>query len=348
MIHKKISEVILKTAERGESFTVNDVLKALNNQYTRAYVLRFINQLISEKRIVKSGSTRSATYAGSQHIEKLGTQAQQRYANINLKEDKILLEFESRAAFLRNLPENIQSVFEYAFSEMVNNAIEHSKSQNIDVKVEKEGKTIRFYVDDFGIGVFRNVMNERRLHSELEAIQDLLKGKTTTNPHAHSGEGIFFTSKVGDIFVLDSYGYELRVDNIVNDVFISESKRKKNGTCVIFEISEDHKGHLDDVFKKYYTDLKKLAFDKTEVRIKLYTRGSIYISRSQARRVLVNLEKFKSIVLDFDKVPGVGQAFADEIFRVFKTKNPDIQITPVNMNDSVAFMVKRVAAPKLK
>ena len=345
MIKKDIKEVILKTTEKGVPFTANDVLGALKNQCTRAYVLRFINQLIAEKQIVKSGSTRSATYAGIEYMEKLGTQAQQRYANNNLKEDNILLELEARAAFLRNLPENVQSIFEYAFSEMVNNAIEHSKSPNIDVKVEKDGKTIRFFVDDFGIGVFRNVMNERNLHSELEAIQDLLKGKTTTNPHAHSGEGIFFTSKVGNVFILDSFGYELRVDNIVNDVFISESKRKKNGTRVVFEISEDNKGHLDDVFKKYYTDPEELAFDKTEVRIKLYTRGSIYISRSQARRVLVNLEKFKSIILDFDKVPGVGQAFVDEIFRVFKIKHPDIQITPVNMNDSVAFMVKRVAAP---
>ncbi len=346
MIRKDIKKVILEIAKKGAAFTVNDVLRALRNQYTRPYVLRFIKYLIAEKQIVKSGSTRSATYAGARYIEKLGMQVQQRYANFNLNEDKILLEFESRAAFLRNLPENIQSIFEYAFSEMINNAIEHSKSPHIDIKVEKEMNVIRFYVDDFGIGVFRNVMNERKLHSELEAAQDLLKGKTTTNPHAHSGEGIFFTSKAGNVFVLDSYGYELRVDNIVNDVFISESKRKKNGTRVMFEISEDYKGHLDDVFKKYYTNLEELAFDKTEVRIKLYTRGSIYISRSQARRVLANLEKFKSIILDFDKVPGVGQAFADEIFRVFKIKHPDIQITPVNMNDAVAFMVKRVDVPK--
>lgn len=190
-------------------------------------------------------------------------------------------------------------------------------------------------------GFFRNVMNKRKLKSEMEAIQDILKGKTTTNPHSHSGEGIFFTSKTGDVFVLDSYGYELRVDNAIKDVFISKSKRKNNGTHVMFEINENHKGHLDDVFRKYYTDQEELGFDKTDVIIKLYTRGSIYISRSQARRVLANLNKFKSVILDFDKVPGIGQAFADEIFRVFKIKYSDIQITPINMNDAVEFMVKR-------
>ena len=73
--------------------------------------------------------------------------------------------------------------------------------------------------------------------------------------------------------------------------------------------------------------------------------GTIYVSRSQARRVLTNLDKFKSIVLDFDQVPTIGQAFADEIFRVFATKHQEIQITPINMNEAVDFMVRRVEKP---
>ena len=37
----------------------------------------------------------------------------------------------------------------------------------------------------------------------------------------------------------------------------------------------------------------------------------------------------------------IGQAFADEIFRVYKNKNPDIQIIPINANADVEFMIKR-------
>lgn len=341
-----ITKIILQIAEIGEAFTVNDVMKALRGKYTRGYVLRFINQLLKSNRLIKSGSTRSARYALAKYGETLGAKFEKRYINKNLGEDKILFEFKDKAPFLSQVPENIHSIFEYAFTEMVNNAIEHSKSKNIKVKVEKEGKTIRFTVNDFGIGVFKNIMSKRKLKSETEAIQDLLKGKLTTNPHAHSGEGIFFTSKVADVFILDSLNYELKVDNIIKDVFVSESQLKNRGTRVIFEINENHKGHLNDVFKKYYTDPEEMAFDKTEVQIKLYTRGSIYISRSQARRVLVGLDKFKLVILDFDKVPGVGQAFADEIFRVFSINHPDTKITPINMNDAVKFMIKRVDAPK--
>lgn len=337
-----INKVILKVAESNKVFSTNDVLKALKNRFSRAYVLRVIGRLIKEGKLVKGGSTKNALYSLPKNKSVLKDFFDKRYKNKDLKEHEVLEELRMRLFFLRELPEHLQSIFAYAFSEMLNNAIEHSESENVAVKVERKGKIVRFIVDDFGIGVFRNVMKKRKLKSPLEAIQDLLKGKTTTMPHAHSGEGIFFTSKVADVFVLDSYGFSLKVDNIVDDVFVSESKPSKKGTRVLFEIGVDHQGHLDDVFKEYYTDPDDLAFDKTEIRIKLYTMGSVYVSRSQARRVLAGLEKFRTVILDFEGVPGIGQSFADEIFRVFKGKHPEIKVVPENMNESVRFMVERV------
>jgi hypothetical protein len=225
---------------------------------------------------------------------------------------------------------------------MLNNAIEHSESENIHVIVEKNENNLLFQINDFGIGVFRNIMNDRKLKSELEAVQDLLKGKTTTQPQAHSGEGIFFTSKIADAFSLESFGYKLTIENNIEDLFFEEIKPSKKGTKVSFDIACNSERHLNDLFAEYQTNPEEYAFDKTEIQIKLYTMGTIHISRSQARRVLTGLEKFKSITLDFDNVPNVGQAFADEIFRVFKNKNPDIQITPINMNKAVKFMIGRV------
>ena len=51
--------------------------------------------------------------------------------------------------------------------------------------------------------------------------------------------------------------------------------------------------------------------------------------------------KFKIILLDFKDVPVVGQAFADEIYRVFQNAHPDIQIKEENMSEGVRFMVER-------
>ena len=68
------------------------------------------------------------------------------------------------------------------------------------------------------------------------------------------------------------------------------------------------------------------------------------MSRSQARRLILGLDKFKIIVLDFNKVKTIGQSFADEIFRVFQNNHPDITIETINCCKAVEFMIKRAAA----
>ncbi|GAH25948.1 unnamed protein product, partial [marine sediment metagenome] len=77
---------------------------------------------------------------------------------------------------------------------MLNNAIEHSESKKVEIIIERRKNNIIFEVRDWGVGIFNNIMNKKGLSSEMDAIQDLLKGKQTTAPSYHSGEGIFFTS----------------------------------------------------------------------------------------------------------------------------------------------------------
>ena len=133
----------------------------------------------------------------------------------------------------------------------------------------------------------------------------------------------------------------MRVDNLEKDVFVEELKPQKKGTKVTFVIGRDTQKHLGNLFKKYQSG-EDLAFDKTDILVKLYTMGTVYVSRSQARRLLARLEKFKRVTLDFDKVPAIGQAFADQIYRVFKNEHPEIKIETVNANDAVSFMIGRV------
>lgn len=339
---------IVAVAKERRSFTANDVLEAIGKKFTRAYVLRFIGQLLESGTLVKSGSTRGAEYALKEKVKDFGNRFHKRYVNKGLHEDEIYAEVLKRCPFITKLPKNVQDIYTYAFTEMLNNAIDHSSSRYVAVKADERDGMARFVVDDYGVGAWNNIITKRKLNSEIEAVQDLLKGKTTTAPEAHSGEGIFFTSKAADDFILASGGTELRIDNEQDDTFVGVLKPRKNGTRVTFLISPDHRGTLSDVFRRFYTDPNELAFDKTEVQVKLYALGSQYVSRSQARRVLSGLEKFKSVILDFDRVSGVGQAFADEIFRVFASRHPDIAIVPKNMNEAVAFMVGRVEKPKVR
>jgi len=335
-----IKGTILSAALKKGEIRSKDIAEKLG--ISRQYAQRILRELVEAGLLLKLGSTRAASYVLPKYAGRVKWKFHKRFNNQNLAEHNVLQDVEGRAQFRASLPENLRSMFAYGFSEMLNNAIEHSESENIEVEVEKSDNNLVFFVNDFGIGVFRNVMGKRQLKTELEAIQDLLKGKTTTQPQAHSGEGIFFTSKVADIFSLESFGQKLTIDNILKDIFIEEVKPSKRGTKVFFQIGCDSQKHLSNIFQEFQTDPTEHAFDKTEIQVKLYTLGTVHVSRSQARRVLAGLEKFKSIILDFDQVPTIGQAFADEIFRVFKNKHPDIQIIPTNMNETVRFWVERV------
>lgn len=328
---------VIKTAEIAKRFNIS-----------RQYAALLVSQLVATNKLIKIGSTHNAKYIlpmyASSNIGLFPNRITKNLINKNLEEHKVLDSLEKSFPLVSKLNENIKSIFTYAFSEILNNAIEHSQSKNIEVEISITDKTLTFNVNDSGVGVFRNVMEKRNLKSELEAIQDLLKGKTTTAPKLHSGEGIFFTSKVGDIFILDSYGYQLIINNKIKDIFLIKPKKYKRGTKVTFKISTESQYHLNDVFKRYTNPDSEsgYGFDKTEIKIKLYTLGGIFVSRSQARRVLVGLNKFTSVVFDFDKVPMIGQAFADEIFRVFKDQHPNIKIQYINTNEAVQFMIDRV------
>ena len=97
-----------------------------------------------------------------------------------------------------------------------------------------------------------------------------------------------------------------------------------------------------EIFDEYTSD--DFVFNKTKITVHLAKDylGHDFVSRSLAKRILMNVEKFKIIVLDFENIDNIGQGFADEVFRVFKNKNPDITIVPVNMNEEIEFMINRV------
>jgi len=75
--------------------------------------------------------------------------------------------------------------------------------------------------------------------------------------------------------------------------------------------------------------------------VKLNTIEGSKVSRSQAREVLRGSDEFKIIIFDYENVPMVGQAFADEIYRVFQNAHPNVTIQEENMSAGVKFMVER-------
>jgi len=346
-IKQKINEI----SEEKRKFRASDLAISVNS-ISRQYVTEVLREMVINGELLREGGGRYTLYTLPKYVDLLANRVKKRFKNESIDNKKVLSEdiifdnIKSSTNFLNHLKDNVLRIFRYAFTEMTNNAINHSESKNIEVEIYKSGNNLIFTVNDFGIGVYKNVMRKKNLKSELEAMQEILKGKTTTIPADHTGEGIFFTSKVSDVFILESYGLKLRVDNLINDIFYEEEKTEKIGTKVTFIIDLDSNRLSDGVFLKYTINPEEGGFDKTEIRVKLFAGGSIYVSRSQARRIMDGLAgKFKKIILDYNKVPTVGQAFADEIYRVFQSRHPEITIESINMNKVVEFMISRVSKP---
>lgn len=336
-----IEKLIIKKIQKNGQVASAQLTKATG--FSRVYINRFLKQLVAANKIALVGKANKAKYvragnkkAGPLTITKI-------LQNKGLQEDSILDQIKQESAIFNGLPKNIKTLLDYAFTEILNNAIEHSKSKNIEIKITKAIKTVNFVIRDFGVGVFKNVEKKFHLKTEIEGINHLLKGKQTTSPAAHSGEGIFFTSKAADFFILESFGKKLVIDNLSGNIFIKNIKPLK-GTRVSFEKSLRSKDSMSKIFNEYAGE--NFEFSKTRVVVKLGAIDSIFISRSQARRIIFGLDKFKEIILDFKEVESVGQSFADEIFRVWQNSHPRIAISSQNANDNSLLMIKRAKTLK--
>jgi len=231
-----------------------------------------------------------------------------------------------------------RSIVSYAFTGMLNNAIDHSQGRRVRVSAWAGRFESRFEIWDDGRGALSHIMEVFGLDDLYDALGELTKGITTTDPDRHTGEGIFFTSKAVDIFRLESEGIVWTVDNVRHDQAVGVSDVTL-GTRVRWELDPATERSLTDVFAEY-TD-EDHRFTQTRTTVRLFGYGVRFVSRSEAKRLLRGLERFKEVRVDFSGVEEVGQGFVDEVFRVWPAQNPEIAVTPVGMEGPVEFMVRR-------
>ncbi len=309
-------------------------------------VVVVLNRLITGQKIARVGQTNNVRYVPFEQVGRIALPGEaawrRRLENTNLSESALFAELKNSSFFQgAHLAKDVARIVEHGFTEMLNNAIEHSESPRIEIEVRANKETFSFEIVDHGIGIFHNVRQKRNLASDIEAAQDIFKGKQTTMPATHSGQGIFFTSKMADKFWIISSKTEVLVDNTIPDFFI-KPHRQRMGTLVGFLINLTSQKKIQDVFNQFTNSEQR--FDKTEIKVELYTMEDSFVSRSQARRLLAGLDEFKRIVLDFNRVEFIGQGFADEIFRVYKNFHPDVEIPFVNAAPEVEAMIRRAQA----
>lgn len=330
---EEIRRFILEHVEKHP----NDIAKKTAEHFsiTRQAANKHLRRLVYDKSLMESGETRKRTY-------KLAVLVEWRkvYKIAPTLEEHVLWDRDIEAT-LQPLPQNVMDIWHYGVTEMLNNAKDHSGGAEIFVRITKTAINTEIIVADDGIGIFKKIQQAFDLPDQRYAVLELSKGKLTTDPDRHTGEGVFFCSRMFDRFSIGA-------DQVwLGHKFGDEADwimpwNAQSGTWVFMELSNHTTRTSQKIFDQYAGPDGDYGFNKTVVPVRLAQYGNDkLISRSQAKRVLARLELFKVILLDFTGVPTIGQAFADEIFRVFAKEHPDLSIHPIHANSEVHRMIER-------
>lgn len=253
---------------------------------------------------------------------------------------------------LTNCNKKAKEIWQYVAMEILNNALEHSEGGELVIWIRTNCLYTTLVIADDGKGAFKTLLTTLaekgwKVPKIEDAIVELLKGKMTSAPQAHSGEGIFFCSKMVDRFALwsDNHiacwkaAHEL---SIMQSHLLAYAERiGKVGTCVTMSLENETNRDMRQVFDKY-ADIEQGVF-KTEIPVYCACLYSQPVARSQARRICKRLDEFKEVNLDFTDVEFMGQGFADEIFRVYALAHPKLKIRIINASAEVLRMVHHVA-----
>jgi anti-sigma regulatory factor (Ser/Thr protein kinase) len=320
----------------------NDILTTTVDYFhiSKPTANKYFNELIESQIIKRDNNGRYPNY----HL--VNTIVEKTYSLENKLEEDIIWRNDF-LIHLSGIAQNIKQACQYGFTEMVNNAIDHSGSKEIKLTLILNAKEVRIEVLDFGIGIFNKIMIDLGLDDPKHSILELAKGKFTSDPNKHSGEGIFFTSRIFDFFGIFSRNLSF-LGHKDNDWLFENIGRDTNGTLVVMEIKRKSQISIADIFNEYTDPDKQPGFHKTIIPVQLMQyEGESLLSRSQAKRLISRFDRFIEVILDFTGVNIIGQAFADEVFRVFKLDHPNVHLIPVNYNDNIKKMIEHVTSSKI-
>ena len=312
-------------------------------------VRRYVKMCIDKKLIEVSNKNqcgyRLVTYEKKWSVSNDGT----------LEEDQIF--YAEILPELKEISKNAKDIWAYTFAEIMNNAIEHSEAEKISYAVKRDCLYTEISIVDDGIGVFKNIQKYLLAHgiknvSTEQAVLELYKGKLTTNLKEHSGEGIFFSSRMLTEFAIlsDHAIFSMKSENresfIRSHLIAYYTRLEKVGTMVVMKLENQPAHTSKDIFDRF-APIER-GFVRTEIPMREMCPLGNPVARSQARRILRRLDEFEEIIFDFQGIDFMGQGFADEIFRVFQNRHPSIRLIPVNANESVLGMIHHVTVGKIE
>ncbi len=241
-----------------------------------------------------------------------------------------------------DLPENVLDIWRYGFTEMLNNVIEHSGSESVFVQVKRTTLSTKMTLWDKGVGIFKKIGAHFDVIDERHLVVELAKGKVTTQPRTHSGDGIFCTARMFDVFSILSGGIFLTHTSADDgDDWVLETQPDRAGTLITMTLKNDTPRRIKDIYEKL-SSRNASGLSTTVVPAHLAQDGTEkLVSRSEARRLLSGIDRFKRVLFDFGGVESIGEAFADEVFRVYAKEHPGVEIVEIRASKEVQNMIDR-------
>ena len=344
---KAIQLYMLEKIRMDDTFFLKKTAEVFSISETS--VRRYVKMCIDKKLIEVSNKNqcgyRLVTYEKKWSVSNDGT----------LEEDQIF--YAEILPELKEISKNAEDIWAYTFAEIMNNAIEHSGAEKISYAVKRDCLYTEISIVDDGIGVFKNIQKYLLAHgiknvSTEQAVLELYKGKLTTNLKEHSGEGIFFSSRMLTEFAIlsDHAIFSMKSENresfIRSHLIAYYTRLEKVGTMVVMKLENQPAHTSKDIFDRF-APIER-GFVRTEIPMREMCPLGNPVARSQARRILRRLDEFEEIIFDFQGIDFMGQGFADEIFRVFQNRHPSIRLIPVNANESVLGMIHHVTVGKIE
>lgn len=244
------------------------------------------------------------------------------------------------------LPPAVLQMAQHAFTELLNNAIDHSGGQAVTVSLRQTPLQLQLLVSDDGCGLFNRIEQSFAIADPALAMLELSKGKLTSAPDHHSGHGLFFTSRLADVFDLHANASAWQSRAWERGAWRpgrTNAVSTRSGTSIYMAIALDTPRTLDSVLQAHSASGKGYDFARTRVPLQLLApAGAGLASRAEAKRAVHRLGQFAHAELDFTGVQSIGHGFADELFRVFKREQPQLELVPMGMAPQVAAMVATV------
>jgi anti-sigma regulatory factor (Ser/Thr protein kinase) len=253
------------------------------------------------------------------------------------------LPWKREVAPLLDLPPHVALLVEHAYTELLNNAVDHSGGRQATISVRQTPTHVQLLVADDGCGIFDRIARSFAIDDPATAMLELAKGKLSTWPARHSGRGLFFVARLAEVFELHANRHAYRRFGWEGGGWDAGRPLPRDGTSVFVAIALETSSTLEGLLSAHSASGRGRDFARTEVALRLLASpGASLATRAQARRAWSRLAAFEHATLDFGGIAEVGPAFADELLRVQRVAYPGVRLETTRVSPRVHAVLEAV------